>query len=219
MQRLTLKALPLWILRNCFIVCNFTISSAAFLKCLFWPLYSHSYPYYSTKYQISETCTLHQNEKKNSSNRWIAKTIKCQPYLALLRYIAAFNFLRPFFTVCNVTISSADIKARSGQAFGEIKSHISQRGQIVYETATMLTLIHIPYFSTRVKTREIVAASIFCAFFSVCNVTMYSAGIKARSGQAFCKIKPLTTVTSVSAYFSLRAHARFSRFLSSNHSC
>ena len=26
----TLKALPVWILRNCFIVCNVTISSAAF---------------------------------------------------------------------------------------------------------------------------------------------------------------------------------------------
>ena len=145
MQRLTLKALPVWILRNCFIVCNVTISSAAFLECLFWPLYSNSYPYYSPRYQISETCTLFQNEKKNSSNSMIAKTIKCQSYLALLLYIAAFNFLRPFFTVCHVTISSADIKARSGQAFGEIKSHISHWGQIVYKTATMIP-IHTLYF-------------------------------------------------------------------------
>ena len=54
-----------------------------------------------------------------------------------------------------------DPNLSSRHVCGEIKS---QRGQIVYEIATMIP-IHIPYFSTRVKTRQIVAASIFCAFF------------------------------------------------------
>ena len=149
----------------------------------------------------------------------IAKTIKCQSYLALLRYIAAFNFLRPFFTVCNVTISSADIKARSGQAFGEIKSHISHWGQIVYKTATMIP-IHTLYFPTRDKTREIVASSNFLRLFLQCAMLQsLLRTLKPVQARLFCKIKPPTTFTSVSADFSLRAHLRFPRFFSSNHSC
>ena len=85
--------------------------------------------------------------------------------------------------MCNVAIYSADIKALSGQAFGEIKSHISHWGQIVYKTATMIP-IHTLYFPTRDKTREIVA-SFLRLFIQCANVTIFSADIKARSGQAF----------------------------------
>ena len=43
-------------------------------------------------------------------------------------FSTASNFFCLCFTVCNVTISSADIKARSGQAFGEIKSPTTLSG-------------------------------------------------------------------------------------------
>ena len=47
---------------------------------------------------------------------------------SMIAYLLSKSSFCPFFAVCNVTISSEDIKARSGQAYGEIKSPTTLSG-------------------------------------------------------------------------------------------